>query len=64
MACRKGRARLWLVLIPAVVFVGLAALFWRGLPRRVSRRAASARNRRSLSSVVTISQPSTAKLKP
>jgi cytochrome c biogenesis protein CcmG/thiol:disulfide interchange protein DsbE len=33
---QPSRARLWLVLIPAVVFVGLAALFWRGLSGKPS----------------------------
>ncbi len=36
MSAEPTRARLWLVLIPAVVFAGLALLFWRGLSGKPS----------------------------
>ena len=34
---RRGNARLWLVLVPAVVFGALAALFWAGLSGEPSK---------------------------
>ena len=33
----SGRARLWLVLVPVVVFAALAALFWKGLSGEPSK---------------------------
>ncbi len=36
MSAEPARARLWLVLIPAVVFAALALLFWRGLSGKPS----------------------------
>jgi len=37
MSAPEKRSRLWLVLIPVIVFAGLAALFWKGLSGEPSK---------------------------
>jgi hypothetical protein len=37
---KRPRQRVWLAVLPALVFLGLALLFWRGLSGNPSRNSA------------------------